>query len=101
MPTRPCEFCLALQGGSVFADFGLDENDQLYLERISFDGYGCCVPSWEGEPTKIESAISQQLLEKVKDGKVGTADVARILQSYFVNCGEAIWVDALQSHKLI
>ena len=32
MATRPCNFCLSLQGGSVFADFkikGLDENSAV------------------------------------------------------------------------
>ena len=101
MPTRPCNICLALQDGSVFADFDLDEEDQLYLVRISFDGYGCCYPTWKGAPIKIESGVSQQLLEKVEKDNVATKDAANILSAYFINCGEAIWVDALQTHELI
>ncbi|WP_246026995.1 hypothetical protein [Marinicella litoralis] len=101
MPTRPCDICLALQDDSVFADFALDEEGQLYLVRISFDGYGCCYPSWKEAPIKIESGVSQQLLEKVEKDNVATKDVANILSAYFINCGEAIWVDALQTHELI
>ncbi len=44
MPTRPCQYCLAMQNDSVFADFGVDEKGCLYLLRISYDGYGCCEP---------------------------------------------------------
>ena len=101
MPTRPCKICLALQDDSVFADFDLDEEGRLYLARISFDGYGCCDPSWEGAPVKLENTISQQLLYKFEDENVATEDVANILSAYFVNCGKAIWVDALQTHELI
>lgn len=42
MPTRPCRFCLSFQGDSVFADFDIDETRQMFLLRISFDGYGRC-----------------------------------------------------------
>ncbi|MFV0468707.1 MAG: hypothetical protein ACK5MK_07260 [Dysgonomonas sp.] len=44
MPTRPCDYGLASQGDSVFADFGISEKGSLYLVRISYDGYGCCEP---------------------------------------------------------
>ena len=101
MPTRPCVFCLALQDDSVFADFDLDENERAYLVRISFDGYGCCYPSWENEPIKIEGDVSQKILKGIDENNVSTEEVAQILSSYFVSCGEAIWTDALQTHNLI
>lgn len=41
---RPCKYGLALQGDSVFADFGLSKEGSLFLIRISFDGHGCCEP---------------------------------------------------------
>ena len=101
MPTRPCEFCLALQGDSVFADFNLDESNRIYLVRISFDGHGCCYPSWEGQPLKIEVGASQKLLKAMNENNVATDEVAQILSSYFTHCGKAIWTDALHAHKLI
>ncbi len=38
MPPRPCNYGLALQDDSVFADFGLSEKGSLYLVRISYAG---------------------------------------------------------------
>jgi hypothetical protein len=41
LPTRPCRFCLSLQGASVFADFDVDADGRVFAVRVSFDGYGC------------------------------------------------------------
>jgi len=42
LPSRPCRFCLSLQGGSVFSDFDVDPDGRVFAVRVSFDGYGCC-----------------------------------------------------------
>jgi hypothetical protein len=33
MPTRPCRFCLSLQGDSVFADFEVDPDGRVFAVR--------------------------------------------------------------------
>ncbi|NIJ86721.1 hypothetical protein FHY35_003765 [Xanthomonas arboricola] len=101
LPTRPCGFRFALQDDSVFADFDIDEKSQLYLVRISFDGYGCCHPGWRNMPVKMPRGDSQKLLRLTEVNDLTHPDVASILSSYFVACGEAIWVDALQNNGLI
>jgi len=101
MPTRPCKLCFALQDGSVFADFDTDESGQLYLVRISFDGYGCCYPEWSNTPVKMSFADSHNLVRLTEADDLDHPQVANILSSYFVECGEAVWVDALQEHSLI
>ena len=101
IPTRPCHFSLALQDSRVFADFNLDENEQIYLVRISFDGYGCCYPSWKGQPVKIDGRLSRQLLRKIRENNIATDEVTQILSTYFTQCGDAIWIDALQAHNLV
>lgn len=53
METRPCCYCLSLQGGAAFSDFNIDIDKCLYLVRISFDGYGCCRIQSEKKPKKI------------------------------------------------
>lgn len=39
--TRKSDFCLGGLDSSVFMDFDKDESHQIFLKRISFDGYGC------------------------------------------------------------
>jgi hypothetical protein len=85
----------------VFADFDADEKGQLYLVRISFDGYGCCYPGWKATPVKMPLADSEKLLRFTSADDLTHPEVASILSSYFAACGEAVWVDALQDHALI
>lgn len=101
MPTRPCRFCFALQDDSVFADFNVDEKGRLFLVRISFDGYGCCYPSWSNRAVKMPIDDSQKLVWLIEAGELTQPVVSSLLRSYFVACGESIWVDALQEHRLV
>lgn len=98
MPTRPCSFCLCLQGGSVFADFDTDDAGIVALRRISFDGYGCC----ETESiTKMSSGDSRLLLDAVARGELGSVQVEAALRKYFHENKDVIWSDALAEHDLL
>lgn len=99
MPTRPCSFCLSLQGGSVFADFDTDEAGFISLRRISFDGFGCC--RIEAPITKMSSEDSRFLLDSISRGEVGSAQVGDTLRKYFSANTDLIWVDALAEHSLL
>src|SRR5262249_40994833 len=71
-PTRPCHFCLCLQGGSVFADFDVDPDGRVFAVRVSFDGYGCCAA-----PTHVDRMSmrdSEVLLAIVQRGSRGSID---------------------------
>lgn len=99
MPTRPCSFCLCLQGGSVFADFDTDDADLISLRRISFDGYGCCRV---GESiTKMSSGDSQVLLDSIARGELESVAVEQVLRRYFRENKDVIWSDALAEHGLL
>lgn len=77
MPTRPCRFCLRLQGGSVFADFGVDPDGRVYATRDS-----------------------EALLEMVQQGSIDPA-AASVLRTYFDANRGALWDDALAHHGLL
>jgi hypothetical protein len=99
MPTRPCSFCLRLQGGSVFADFDTDAVDLVSLRRISFDGFGCCEA---GESTtKMSSGDSRSLLDAIARDELGSDQVEEILRSYFRENENVLWSDALAQHDLL
>src|SRR5215469_14532760 len=92
MPTRPCSFCLSLQGGSVFADFDKDDADIISIRRISFDCFGCCDA---GESIKkMSSGDSRLLLDAIARGELGSAQVEETLRRYFRANQDVIWSDA-------
>lgn len=104
MPTRHCDVCLALQDDCVFADFKLD-GSQLYLVRISFDGYGCCYPSWESTPVKMTEGESARIVEYVRASNTNRSEayseVLHSLSLYFLRCERAVWADALREYNLV
>ena len=88
LPTRPCRFCLSLQGGSVFADFDVDPDGRVYLVRVSFDGYGCCrAPDGIG---RMNGPDSDALLAMVEQGEVGP-EAERVLCAYFQQHRDVLW----------
>lgn len=97
LPSRPCRFCLSLQGGSVFADFDVDPNGRVFAVRVSFDGYGCCHTPTIGRMSATDSAA---LLAMVEANQIGPAAGA-ILRTYFRANRDVIWDDALKKHRLI
>lgn len=99
MPTRPCSFCLCLQGGSVFADFDTDDAAIISLRRISFDGYGCCDVG--DSATRMSSGDSRLLLDAIARGELGSVHVEETLRRYFRENKDVIWRDALAEHNLL
>jgi hypothetical protein len=99
MPTRPCSFCLSLQGGSVFADFEIVDGDSICLRRISFDGYGCCESA---DPiTRMTLADSRLILDAIANGTLESDQVSETLKRYFQENKGVIWSDALAEHNLL
>jgi hypothetical protein len=98
LPSRPCRFCLSLQGGSVFADFDVDPDGRVFAVRVSFDGYGCCeAPADVGRMTVRDS---ETLVAMVQQGTVH-ATAPQALQAYFQQNRDALWSDALTYHNLL
>lgn len=98
MPTRPCRYCLSLQGGSVFADFDVD-GDKAYLVRISFDGYGCC--HLDDSNRKMSLEDSHRFIQMIESKNIIQDEMSAILARYFQDNTDAIWEDALAEHDLL
>jgi len=98
LPSRPCRFCLSLQGDSVFADFDVDPDGRVFAVRVSFDGYGCChAPVDIGRMTEHDS---QALLAMVEHDALSAA-ATKILRTYFRTNRDVLWSDALVDHDLL
>lgn len=99
MPTRPCSFCLCLQGGSVFADFDTDDAEIVSLRRISFDGFGCCEVGTSIR--RMSSDDSRLILDAIARRELGSLQVEEVLRRYFRKNKDVIWSDALAEHGLL
>ena len=98
--TRPCRVALSLNLGSVFADFDVDATTgNVFLVRISFDGYGCCeAPTEIGRMTEEDSMA---LLEMAERSAIDAAALEPILRRYFRANERLLWSDALREHDLV
>jgi hypothetical protein len=99
MQTRPCDYGLAFQDDSVFADFRLSEKGFLYLVRISYDGYGCCEPIVE--ISKMDEEKSRCLISAIERSDFQSAEIQEIVSGYFREHKHELWEDALIEHNLI
>lgn len=99
MPTRPCRFCLSLQGDRVFADFDVDDCGHVFLRRISFDCFGCC--NIEEAIGKMNLHDSGALLRAVERDSVADPELSDLLLRYFRENQDVIWSDALIYHGLL
>jgi hypothetical protein len=97
LPSRPCRFCLSLHGGSVFADFDVDDEGRVFAVRVSFDGYGCCEPA---HARLMSQPDSEALLDMVQQGSIDPA-AGPILRAYFRENRHVFWNDALEDHGLL
>ena len=99
--TRPCSFTLALDGGSVFADFDVGSDGLISLLRISFDGYGAWRPV-EGQRTTTMDLGDAAVLQGARDGgSLNTDEVRTLLRRYFHANSGLIWSDALEQYGLL
>ncbi|MEM7339381.1 MAG: hypothetical protein AAF467_12085 [Actinomycetota bacterium] len=99
--TRPCSFTLALDGGSVFADFEVDPDGLISLLCISFDGYGDWRPV-EGQRTTTMDVRNAAALQRAREDEALNSDEVRtLLRRYFHANSGLIWSDALEQYGLL
>jgi hypothetical protein len=102
---RKCDYQLAMQGCSVFADFvkvTKEEKTCLQLTNISFDGYGCCscaasdcIMNFEDSQTLIALFSSDYL------GESRTDEIVQILGNFFNEYKGCLWEDALLERGIL
>ena len=64
--SRPAKYCLGCYDGSVFIDFN-KKNNLIYLERISFDEFGCFnISNLENTLSKTETNVFEKEIKKIK-----------------------------------
>lgn len=71
----------------------------VYLARISYDGYGCCVSGHQ--VGKMDIPNSRYLIAAILTNNLDSPRVTEIPQSYFRANKIMLWEDALSEHGLI
>ena len=99
--TRPCSFTLALDDGSVFADFDVDPDGLISLLRISFDGYGAWRPSDGQRTTTMDLSDSMAVQRAREQATLNSDEVRTLLRRYFHANSALIWSDALEQYGLL
>jgi hypothetical protein len=95
--TRPADYYIGCLDGCVFIDFNRTNNNCICLQRISFDGYGCC--ELDGFPMSKEDSklFIDTYMEENLDQEVLTKLVIKTIK----NNKQQIWQDALKEFHLM
>ncbi|MBC6720865.1 hypothetical protein [Treponema sp. Marseille-Q4130] len=65
--SRTAKYCLGCYEGSVFIDFN-KKNNLIYLERISFDEFGCLnIGNSENTLSKAETNVFEKEIKKINE----------------------------------
>lgn len=97
--SRPADYYLGYDGGSVFMDFNNNNDGCIYLVRMSFDGYGCCnlkegvIPMDADSSALFKSFINEPNIDQVK--------LNDIIRATIRNNRDLLWEDALKEYNLI
>ena len=97
--SRPADYYIGCHDSSVFIDFNNDEDGNICLVRISFDGYGCCNLGKHGTPlNKKDSEVFKEIFynKTLEQNKMEVI----IKKAIFLN-KSLIWADALEEYQLI
>jgi len=97
--TRKADFYLGCLDGSVFIDFNRTSNNQIYLCRISFDGYGCC--NLENGSNPLSQNESKKFINEIKNENLNQAIITKLVKQIIKINREYIWNDALEKYNLI
>lgn len=96
--TRPCDFVLTIDDGSIFADFA-KQGTTVKLLCISFDGYGCCNCA---NADAMDENDAKELLAWVEANSISDQDRCRsIVAEYCTQNKGVIWEDALKEYELL
>ncbi len=99
MPSsRPADYYLVFLDGCIFIDFNRRGN-LIALERISFDGYGCCNVGNQSFPMDEKDSM---IFKKMMNSEIINQDVlTTIVKKTIADNKHFIWEDALKEYKLI
>lgn len=97
--TRKADYFLGCLGGSVFIDFCTSIENEVYLKRISFDGYGCC--ELQNFDNKLDQIDSEKFIQEISKEFINQDILGWLVQKLIKINAIHIWKDALDEYNLI
>ena len=98
-PTRPADFYLGCLDSCIYLDFEKDENNCIFLKRISFDGFGCC--ELTNSPTSLNIKESEQFISIFKKDELDQDLLTMLVQKCISLNQDLIWQDAIDKYNLL
>jgi hypothetical protein len=97
--TRKADYFLGCLGGSVFIDFCTSDNNEIYLKRISFDGYGCC--ELQNFENKLDQIDSEKFIQEISREFINQEIMGWLVTKLIKINATQIWKEALEVYKFI
>ena len=98
-PSRRADFQFGFFEGSIFIDFNLNEDDIIYLKKISFDGYGC--DTLEDNLVVLNSEDSIEFVKACRRQYLNEEVLAPLIRKTIIENQQHLWRDALQRYHLL
>lgn len=96
--SRIADYYLGCIDGAVFLDLNLNGNGQVYLQRISFDGYGCCEIENSMTLDKSDSII---FIDEMSKDLIDQTTIEKLAKSLIKLNADKIWIDAIEEYELL
>lgn len=97
--SRPADLHLGCLNGSVYMDFDVNDENEIQLVRISFDGYGCCESDEYALP--LNFIDSEDFLIEIEKEEFDQDQMSRwVFHMIYIN-RSWIWQEALKEYNLI
>ena len=97
--SRKAGYYLGCLEGSVFLDFNYTTNNRINLNRISFDGYGCC--ELGNEATSLDDLSSKAFIQEIARDDLDQEKITKIVLDLIRPNKDNIWTDALEEYNLV
>lgn len=96
---RECDFQVNLLDGSIFIDFKVNNEKLVFINSISFDGYG--FTDLYPDPVPLNKKDSEQFLFWLENKNADNYGAEKLLLKLISLNKHLIWEDALKDYNLI
>ena len=96
---RECDFRLSLLDGCIFVDLKVNNDKLIFINAISFDGYG--FTGLYPDPVPLDKKESEQFLYWLENKNTDVHEAEKFFLKLIALNKHLIWNDALKEYNLI
>lgn len=96
---RECDFQLSLLDGCIFVDLKVNNDKLIFINAISFDGYG--FTGLYPDPVPLDKKESEQFLYWLENKNADVHEAEKFFLKLIALNKHLIWNDALKEYNLI